>query len=50
MAAGALLVSFFVWLAVVRDITDLIAAAGWWALAALAFPVAVAVGAWRWSD
>lgn len=50
MLGGAVLVAAAVWGSVAADAGSLINGAGWWALAALAFPVTVGVLAWRFGE
>jgi hypothetical protein len=50
MLAGAAVVAAVVWLSVAAEVWQLVDGAGWWALAALAFPVTVAVLAHRFGE
>lgn len=50
MVFSAVIVGLVVWASVAADVFALISGAGWWAIAAVAFPATVGVLAWRFGE
>lgn len=47
IGAGAITFAVIVWTSVAADALQLVSAAGWWSLVALAWPTFIGVGVWR---